>query len=148
MNIPKLQPEKNNILMIKPEDKPIILTKRKNVQIVLDYCLEQKLSFSANPRAISVDEWEIELNVTTIKGAIALGIFVKENKLELYGMGTSTPEVSKPKSAATAVNNKKVEPKESFVAPSLIDELVSAPVVEEKTVSPTTLSFDLNSSNN
>jgi hypothetical protein len=134
--------------MNKPEDKPIILTKRKNVQIVLDYCLEQKLSFSANPRAISVDEWEIELNVTTIKGAIALGIFVKENKLELYGMGTSTPEVSKPKSAATAVNNKKVEPKESFVAPSLIDELVSAPVVEEKTVSPTTLSFDLNSSNN
>jgi len=107
--------------MNKPEDKPIILTKRKNVQIVLDYCLEQKLSFSANPRAISVDEWEIELNVTTIKGAIALGIFVKENKLELYGMGTSTPEVSKPKPAATAVNNKKVEPKESFVAPSLID---------------------------
>jgi hypothetical protein len=148
MNFPKLHPEKNNILMNKPEDKPIILTKRKNVQIVLDYCLEQKLSFSANPRAISVDEWEIELNVTTIKGAIALGIFVKENKLELYGMGTSTPEVSKPKSAATAVNNKKVEPKESFVAPSLIDELVSAPVVEEKTVSPTTLSFDLNSSNN
>ena len=73
---------------------------------------------------------------------------VKENKLELYGMGTSTPEVSKPKSAATAVNNKKVEPKESFVAPSLIDELVSAPVVEEKIESPTTLSFDLNSSNN
>jgi hypothetical protein len=148
MNFPKLHPEKNNILMNKPEDKPIILTKRKNVQIVLDYCLEQKLSFSANPRAISVDEWEIELNVTTIKGDIALGIFVKENKLELYGMGNSTPEVSKPKSAATAVNNKKVEPKESFVAPSLIDELVSAPVVEEKIESPTTLSFDLNSSNN
>jgi hypothetical protein len=148
MNSPKLQPEKNCILMNKPEDKPIILAKRKNVQIVLDYCLEQKLSFSANPRAISIDEWEIELNVTTIKGAIALGIFVKENKLELYGMGTSTPEVSKPKSAATAVNNKKVEPKESFVAPSLIDELVSTPVVEEKIETPTTLSFDLNNSNN
>lgn len=148
MNLPKLQPEKNSILMNKPEDKPIILTKRKNVQIVLDYCLEQKLSFSANPRAISIDEWEIELNVTTIKGAIALGIFVKENKLELYGMGTSTPEVSKPKSAATAVNNKKVEPKESFVAPSLIDELVSTPVAEEKIETSTTLSFDLNNSNN
>jgi hypothetical protein len=148
VDIIKLQPKEISILMNKPEDKPIILTKRKNVQIVLDYCLEQKLSFSANPRAISVDEWEIELNVTTIKGAIALGIFVKENKLELYGMGTSTLEVSKPKPAVTTVNNKKGELKESFSAPSLIDELVSTPLVEEKIESPTTLSFDLNSSNN
>jgi hypothetical protein len=147
--MPKLQPEKKNILMNKTEDKPIILTKRKNIQIVLDYCVEQKLSFSANPRAISIDEWEIELNITTIKGAIALGIFVKENKLEIYGMGTTTPEVlSKPKPAAPAVNNKKTESKESFVAPSLIDELVSTPVAEEKIEASTTLSFDLNNSNN
>ena len=135
--------------MNKTEDKPIILTKRKNIQTVLDYCVEQKLSFSANPRAISIDEWEIELNITTIKGAIALGIFVKENKLEIYGMGTTTPEmVSKPKPAALAVNNKKAEIKESYVAPSLIDELVSIPVVEEKIEASTTLSFDLNNSNN
>lgn len=149
MNMPKLQPEKKNILMNKTEDKPIILTKRKNIQTVLDYCVEQKLSFSANPRAISIDEWEIELNITTIKGAIALGIFVKENKLEIYGMGSTSPEmVSKPKPAAPTVNNKKVEPKESFVAPSLIDELVSTPVAEEKIEASTTLSFDLNNSNN
>ena len=135
--------------MNKTEDKPIILTKRKNIQTVLDYCVEQKLSFSANPRAISIDEWEIELNITTIKGAIALGIFVKENKLEIYGMGTTTPEVViKPKPAAPAVNNKKEEPKESFIANSLINELVSKPVTEEKIESSTTLSFDLNNSNN
>lgn len=133
--------------MNKTEDKPIILTKRKNIQTVLDYCLEQKLSFSANPRAISIDEWEIELDITTIKGAIALGIFVKENKLELYGMGTTT-EVSKPKPAAPAANNKKVEPKEPIPAPSLIDELASTPVAEDKIESTPTLSFDLNNSNN
>jgi hypothetical protein len=40
--------------------------------------------------------------------------------------------LSKPKPAAPAVNNKKTESKESFVAPSLIDELVSTPVAEEK----------------
>ncbi len=135
--------------MNKTEDKPIILTKRKNIQIVLDYCVEQKLSFSANPRAISIDEWEIEINITTIKGAIALGIFVKENKLEIYGMGTVTPEVvSKAKPAAPALSNKKVEPKESNVAPSLIDELVSIPVAVKNIESTTTLSFDLNNSNN
>ncbi|MFZ4796675.1 MAG: hypothetical protein ACOYMA_04220 [Bacteroidia bacterium] len=134
--------------MNKTEDKPIILTKRKNIQTVLDYCLEQKISFSANPRAISIDEWELELDITTIKGAIALGIFVKENKLELYGMGTSNTEVIKPKPAAPAVTNKKAEPKEPIAAPSLIDELVLAPVEEENIASSNTLSFDLNNSNN
>jgi hypothetical protein len=142
-----LQPEKKDILMNKTEDKPIILTKRKNIQTVLDYCLEQKISFSANPRAISIDEWELELEITTIKSAIALGIFVKENKLELYGIGTTT-EVSKPKAATPIANNKKAEPKESIPAPSLIDELVLAPVVEENAISNATLSFDLNNSNN
>lgn len=134
--------------MNKTEEKPIILTKRKNIQTVLDYCLEQKISFNANPRAISIDEWELELDITTIKGAIALGIFVKENKLELYGMGTTTPEVTKPKPVAQPSNNKKAEPKEPVAAPSLIDELVLAPVVDENIPSTTTLSFDLNNSNN
>jgi hypothetical protein len=127
--------------MNKTDEKPILLTKRKNIQVVIDYCIEQKISFNASPRAISIDEWEIELNITTIKGAIALGIFVKENKLELYGMG----ETLKPKAAVTSTVTKKVETKEAASAPTLIDELVLAPVVEENS---TSLTFDLNNSNN
>lgn len=127
--------------MNKTDEKPILLTKRKNIQVVIDYCIEQKISFNASPRAISIDEWEIELNITTIKGAIALGIFVKEHKLELYGMG----ETLKPKAAVTSTVTKKVETKEAATAPTLIDELVLAPVVEENS---TSLTFDLNNSNN
>jgi hypothetical protein len=127
--------------MNKTDEKPILLTKRKNIQVVIDYCIEQKISFNASPRAISIDEWEIELNITTIKGAIALGIFVKENKLELYGMG----ETLKPKAAVTSTVTKKVETKEAATAPTLIDELVLTPVVEENS---TSLTFDLNNSNN
>ncbi len=127
--------------MNKTDEKPILLTKRKNIQVVIDYCIEQKISFNASPRAISIDEWEIELNITTIKGAIALGIFVKENKLELYGMG----ETLKPKAAVASTLTKKVETKEAATAPTLIDELVLAPVVEENS---TSLTFDLNNSNN
>ncbi len=135
--------------MNKTDDKPIILTKRKNIQTVIDYCLEQKISFNASPRAISIDEWEIELNISTIKGAIALGIFVRENKLELYGMG----ELVKPKAAApVASTSKKSETKETVAtpaAPSLIDELELDPTpavaAEENNA---TLSFDLNNSNN
>jgi hypothetical protein len=127
--------------MNKTDDKPIILTKRKNIQVVIDYCIEQKISFSASPRAISIDEWEIELNITTIKGAIALGIFVKENKLELYGM----EETLKPKASPSSTVTKKIETKEAAIAPTLIDELVLTPVVEENS---TSLTFDLNNSNN
>jgi hypothetical protein len=127
--------------MNKTDEKPILLTKRKNIQVVIDYCIEQKISFNASPRAISIDEWEIELNITTIKGAIALGIFVKENKLELYGMG----ETLKPKASVTPIVAKKTETKDAAIAPTLIDELVLAPVVEENS---TSLTFDLNNSNN
>lgn len=127
--------------MNKTDDKPIILTKRKNIQLVIDYCIEQKISFNASPRAISIDEWEIELNITTIKGAIALGIFVKENKLELYGM----EETLKPKASPSSTVTKKIETKETAIAPTLIDELVLTPVVEENS---TSLTFDLNNSNN
>jgi hypothetical protein len=127
--------------MNKTDDKPIILTKRKNIQVVIDYCIEQKISFSASPRAISIDEWEIELNITAIKGAIALGIFVKENKLELYGM----EETLKPKASPSSTVTKKIETKEAAIAPTLIDELVLTPVVEENS---TSLTFDLNNSNN
>jgi predicted metal-dependent TIM-barrel fold hydrolase len=135
--------------MNKTDDKPIILTKRKNIQTVIDYCLEQKISFNASPRAISIDEWEIELNITSIKGAIALGIFVRENKLELYGMG----ELVKPKASVTATSTaKKSENKENVtpITPSLIDELEldPTPVVAAEENNAPTLSFDLNNSNN
>jgi hypothetical protein len=140
-NLPNLRLVKTILVMNKTDDKPIILTKRKNIQLVIDYCIEQKISFNASPRAISIDEWEIELNITTIKGAIALGIFVKENKLELYGM----EETLKPKASPSSTVTKKIETKETAIAPTLIDELVLTPVVEENS---TLLTFDLNNSNN
>jgi hypothetical protein len=140
-NLPNLRLVKTILVMNKTDDKPIILTKRKNIQLVIDYCIEQKISFNASPRAISIDEWEIELNITTIKGAIALGIFVKENKLELYGM----EETLKPKASPSSTVTKKIETKETAIAPTLIDELVLTPVVEENS---TSLTFDLNNSNN
>jgi len=136
--------------MNKTDDKPIILTKRKNIQTVIDYCLEQKISFNASPRAISIDEWEIEMNINTIKGAIALGIFVREYKLELYGMG----ELVKPKAALPITNSptKKLETKETLAltTPSLIDdlELDATPAVAAEENNAPTLSFDLNNSNN
>ena len=71
--------------------------------------------------------------------AIALGMFVRENKLDMYGMG----EFSKPKPVS---NGKKIEEKEKTItpAPSLTD-LMSGVVAEEPT---NALNLDLNANNN
>jgi len=64
-------------------EKTRILVKQKNIQIVLDYCLQQKTEFSVFPKVGKNEEWEIELTVKSISKAIELGIFINANKLEI-----------------------------------------------------------------
>ncbi|OYU94587.1 MAG: hypothetical protein CFE21_15020 [Bacteroidetes bacterium B1(2017)] len=116
------------------EERPVLLSKRKNIQILLDYCLDQRVGFTVNPRAISNDDFEIEVSINGIKQAIALGMFAKENKIEVAGMG----ELIKPKVVAP----KKAEPKDT-PAPSLM-ETPAEPAKEEGSL----LSFDLNVNGN
>jgi hypothetical protein len=116
------------------EETPVLLSKRKNIQILLDYCLDQRVGFTVNPRAISNDDFEIEVNINGIKQAIALGMFAKENKIEVAGMG----ELIKPKAPVA----KKIEPKDSSVLPSM-ENAAEAPKEEGSL-----LSFDLNVNGN
>ena len=125
--------------MSKTDDKPVILAKRKNIQTIFDYCLDQKIEFKVSPRTISNDEWELELSIDSIKMAIALGMFVRENKLDMYGMG----EFSKPKPIS---NVKKVEEKDKTIAPApSLSDLMSVAVADD-TVNA--LNLDLNANNN
>jgi len=125
--------------MSKTDDKPVILAKRKNIQTIFDYCLDQKIEFKVSPRTISNDEWELELSIDSIKMAIALGMFVRENKLDMYGMG----EFSKPKPIS---NVKKVEEKEKTIAPApSLSDLMSVAVADD---TANALNLDLNANNN
>jgi hypothetical protein len=113
------------------DEKPVLLSKRKNIQVLLDYCLDQRLGFMVSPRAISNDDFEIEVSISGIKQAIALGMFAKENKIEVAGMG----ELVKPKPPVA----KKQEPKEA--------SLLITPQAEPKEEG-SLLSFDLNVTDN
>lgn len=129
--------------MNKSDDKPVLLSKRKNIQTLIDYCLETRLGFTVNPRAISNDEFEIEVEITNFKQAIALGMFAKENKFEVTGMG----DLVKPKVTTTTTNSKKTETKE-VVAP-LLGNLTNQTETTDKTEKEdTTLNFNLGSTNN
>jgi hypothetical protein len=98
-------------------EKPRIIVKSKNLQIVIDNCIEQKTEFTVIPRNTSNDEWEVELNIKTISNAIEWGMFMKANKLELVAnvlFNKPVIPVQKPKirekkspviSSSTQINN-------------------------------------------
>lgn len=78
------------------EEKITLFAKRKNIQIVFDYCLDLKIPFAVSNRGIALDEFEIDLTINGIKQAVALGMFAKEHKFEISGLG----ELAKVKSAS------------------------------------------------
>lgn len=119
--------------MAMSDENAVVITRRKNIQTLIDYCLDTRLSVTINPRGLSNDEFEVEVVLAGIKQAIAFGMFARENKLEVSGLG----DLVKPKSVA-----KKADPKDN--TPGL-SELVSEPAKEKE---EPTLSFDLNVSDN
>lgn len=73
-------------------DKPRIIVKLRNMQAILDYCLDSRIEFSCTPRISNMDEWEVELKITDIMAAVALGMFLREHRIEPVGMGNLTPK--------------------------------------------------------
>jgi hypothetical protein len=91
------------------EEKVTVLAKRKTTAFLFDYCMDQKIIYTVSPRPMIADEFEVDLVIGNIKQAIALGMFLKENKYEVFGLG----EFTKTK---TAANGKKAENKEEAKA--------------------------------
>lgn len=84
-----------------------VIVKRKNIQVVVDYCLDNRIETKMTPRDMP-EEWELEFNVSDIMKAISLGMFLKENKLELVGLLNSS--TIKNSAAPTAVKATKTAP--------------------------------------
>ncbi len=101
------------------EKKPSVTLKKKNIQNLLDFCLDTKQEFTVLPKQGN-DEWTIEINITDIFKAISFGMFLKENKMEANGV---TPYIS-PAKEATAKS--KVEKATD------IKILKDAPIVKEE----------------
>lgn len=85
-----------------------VIVKRKNIQVVFDYCLDNRIETKMTPRDMP-EEWELEFNVQDIMKAINLGMFLRENKLELVGLLNSS--TIKNSTAPTAVKATKTATK-------------------------------------
>lgn len=111
-------------------DKPRVIVKNKNLQFLFDYCLESKTPFTATPR-LSGDEWEIEFKITDVMGGVALGMFLRENRIEPVGIQVVKPQ---PTVAAAA----KTKATKAAVAPAKKPEVeVSEPVFSTPQTQPT-----------
>lgn len=90
-------------------DKPRVIVKAKNLQLIFDYCIENKTPFSLNPR-LAGDEWEVEFKITDVMGGVALGMFLRENRLEPVGIQVLRPQAAPaPAAKAKAAKTKKQE---------------------------------------
>jgi hypothetical protein len=99
------------------ESKPSVTLKKKNIQQLIDYCLETKLEFTVLPKN-GVEEWTLEILPVTITKAVALGMFLRENKMELNGYVPPVIQKVQPKGPE---KTEKVETKEKQVL-DLTDE--------------------------
>ena len=71
------------------EDKPTVSVKKKNLSTLIEYCIENKIDFTLKSKS-SNDDFDVEFIITNTQKAIALGMCLKELKLELNGL-TVTP---------------------------------------------------------
>lgn len=94
------------------EELPQVAVKRKNIQAVMDYCLENEVEFTVKPKTAGIDEWKIEVNITNVKKAIHFGMFLKEIKSEIVGLPYVSPIVKEPKKFDSKETSKEKESKE------------------------------------
>ncbi len=115
-------------------EKTIVIAKKKNIQPIIDYCMDARLVCTILPKGLSADEFEVELTLSGIKQAIAFGMFARENKLEVAGFA----DINKSKPTVA----KKVESKEATL--NTLTELPITNSEAEPIKMENSLNFDLN----
>ncbi len=125
-------------------EKTQILAKSKNIQLVIDYCLQQKTEFTVIPRFGKTDEWEIELTIKSIPKALEWGIFISSNKLDIINNQFLNTPVATPQ-----VKSKSKKKEKTISNPVALDEIaeIKNEIHElgnkkESSSSPSLLSFE------
>jgi len=62
--------------------------KKKSISPLIEYCIENKIDFTVKSKS-SADDFDVEFIINDTKKAIALGMCLKELKLELNGLSVT-----------------------------------------------------------
>lgn len=63
-----------------------LILKRKNIQLLVDFCLDESLEFTLKPQTFPDTDWELSMKISDIKTAVAAGMFLRENRIEVNGI--------------------------------------------------------------
>ncbi|HEX3009091.1 MAG TPA: hypothetical protein VHO90_15920 [Bacteroidales bacterium] len=63
-----------------------LILKRKNIQLLVDFCLDESLEFTFKPQTFPDTDWELTMKITDIKTAVAAGMFLRENRIDVNGI--------------------------------------------------------------
>lgn len=134
-------------------EKPSVYIKRSKMQDLFDYCLDNKIEFTVKERNLGIDEFEITMDVTNVKRAVLLGMFLRENRMELAGMPQIETKVAAKKATPTKKPSESIaSASNGFLESNSIDNSIPKPEIQNETPSQNTLendnslplSFDLN----
>lgn len=68
---------------------PKIILKKKQIPQIIEFCLDESIEFSVKQQTFPETDWEIELRLKDLKTAMLVGMYMRENRLELEGIDPS-----------------------------------------------------------
>jgi hypothetical protein len=93
-----------------------LILKRKNIQLMVDFCLEESLEFTLKPQAFPDTDWELSMKITDIKTAVAAGMFLRENRIDVNGIDQQKFKKQAPKKTKDDADDKADEKEEKAEA--------------------------------
>lgn len=95
-----------------------LILKRKNIQLLVDFCLEESLEFTFKPQTFPDTDWELTMKITDIKTAVAAGMFLRENRIEVNGIDQQKFKKQAPKKTREDNDDKTDEREEKNESPA------------------------------
>jgi hypothetical protein len=65
---------------------PKVVIKKKQVPTIVEFCLEESIEFSVKQQTFPDTDWEIEMKMKDFKAAVLLGMFLRENRIDIDGI--------------------------------------------------------------
>lgn len=63
-----------------------VILKKKNIPVLVDFCLEESVEFTVKPQPFPDTDWEFTLKISDIQTAVVAGMFLRENRIEISGI--------------------------------------------------------------
>ncbi len=95
-----------------------LVLKRKNIQLLVDFCLDESLEFTLKPQTFPDTDWELTMKITDIKTAVAAGMFLRENRIEVNGIDQQKFKKQAPKKTKEETDDRAEEKEEKNDTPA------------------------------